>query len=228
MKYLYVEDTCDCGPKLMSLCATPGFWGLHAGEEKKDSQDITQAVIDAAGGLEVCGIPVDNTMLDMPGSALEGMCLANREEKVLQFYRHMIAASLNCVMSGSPIDCDGTEIEQLYRDCTDLCIMTSDWDVLEECSTRVDCWNNGGTMLASGMCQLGTCAVDGAPCESEEDCGFNDMGEPIECVPMEDTCHDRPLVNEALGLDFDPPGPASSSKACNAAIKNDCDLLNCD
>ena len=35
------------------------------------------------------------------------------------------------------------------------------------------------------------------------------------------SCQDLPLVNETLGLVFDPPGPAGSSKACNDATKND-------
>ncbi len=39
------------------------------------------------------------------------------------------------------------------------------------------------------------------------------------------SCHDQPLVNDALGLDFDPPGPAGSSQACKAATKNSTIIL---
>jgi hypothetical protein len=37
-------------------------------------------------------------------------------------------------------------------------------------------------------------------------------------------CHEQPLVG--AGLDFDPPGPAGSSKACNAAIQNDVEVTD--
>ena len=102
----------------------------------------------------------------------------------------------------------------------------TDPDEIGYCEKSIDCWNNGGVLLDSGICQLGVCAHDGAPCEESEDCGYDFEGGMIECVPFTDTCHYQPLVNEALGLDFEPPGPASSPKACNAAIKNDCDLLD--
>lgn len=228
-KAIFLEKTCECGPELLATCRTPGFYGTHAGDAKSRSQNITQQIIDAAGGqLNVCGQVVDNTMLGDGGSALEAMCEKTQGESLLQLYRHLVAASLNCVMSGSALDCDGTGIEGLFNECNEACILNNDPDLLESCRNKVDCWNNGGTTLASGMCQLGTCAMGGAPCEKADDCGYDDYGLEIECIPLEDTCHDRLLVNETLGLDFDPPGPAGSSKACNAAIQNDCTFLSCD
>jgi hypothetical protein len=44
-------------------------------------------------------------------------------------------------------------------------------------------------------------------------------------------CHNQPLCNEDIGLCFEPPGPAGSSKANNKAIANDCTILapeNCE
>jgi len=221
--------TCDCST-MTEICRTPGFWGLRAGEEKKDSQNITQAVIDAApAGIMVCGETVDNTGLDLFGSALEAMCLHVNGEQVLQLARHLTAAALNCVISGSPIDCEGTGIAGLFAHCDDVCTIGTDPDEIDFCGKSIDCWNNGGVLLESGICQLGVCAHDGAPCEKDENCGYDLEGTVIECIPFTDTCHYQPLVNEALGLDFEPPGPASSSKACNEAIKNDCNLFDgCD
>jgi hypothetical protein len=54
---------------------------------------------------------------------------------------------------------------------------------------------------------------------------MSDAGEVVECLPLEGNCHDRPLVNEDLGLDFDPPGPAGSPRECNQARRNDCTVL---
>ena len=38
-------------------------------------------------------------------------------------------------------------------------------------------------------------------------------------------CHDEPLENDVLNLDFNPPGPAGSSQACRAANNNDIIIL---
>jgi hypothetical protein len=219
------SDNCGC-PDLAAVCRTPGFWALHSGTEKNGSQNITQQVIDAApAGIMVCGETVDNTQLGLFGSALEAMCLHVSGEQVLQLARHLTAAALNCLVSGSPIDCDGTSIADLFSHCNDVCAFGVDPDEIGYCGEAIDCWNNGGVLLESGICQLGVCADDGAPCEKDENCGYDLEGTVIECIPFTDTCHYQPLVNEDLGLDFDPLGPASSSKACNTAIKNECNLL---
>jgi hypothetical protein len=225
----YVTEYCEC-PTVFETCRTPGFWGTRAGTEKRNSRNITQMVIDAApSGLMVCGEPVDNTMLEYYGSAQEAMCVSIEGEQNLQLARQLTAAALNCVVSGSPWDCEGTSIAGLFDDCNDVCMAGTDPEAINYCYTRVDCWNNGGTMLDSGMCQMGNCAVSGAPCEETEDCGYTLEGTPEECVMWTDTCHYQPLVNEDLGLDFSSPGPAGSSNACNAAIGNDCDLFDgCD
>lgn len=222
------ETECGC-TEFGEICRTAGFWGLHAGTEKNNSQNVTQAVIDAApAGLMVCGEMVDNTDLDRFGSALEATCLSVQGAQVLQLARQLTAAALNCVISGSPMDCDGTSIAGLFSDCNAACATGTDPDEIAYCETAIDCWNNGGDLLPSGMCQLGVCAHDGSPCEENENCGYDLEGTEIECVPFTDTCHDQPLVNEDLGLDFEPPGAAGSSRACNAAIRNDCTFFeNC-
>ena len=221
------EDTatCDC-PTLTDTCRTPGFWGARAGSGN-DGANITQAVIDAAPtGIMVCGETVDNTSLMAAGSALEAVCVHPRGEQIHQLARHLTAAALNCVVSGSAMDCEGASIEALFSNCNSICMAGVDDQAIKDCGLEIDCWNNGGTMLDTGMCQLGTCSQTGAPCKEDLDCGYNLDGGELTCIPFEDTCHTRPLVNEDLGLFFDPPGPASSSRECNSAIKNNTYFLD--
>ncbi len=222
----FADATCDC-LTLDDTCRTPGFWGTHAGMEKDEAFNITQMVIDAApAGIMVCGEVVDNTSLMTAGSALEAMCVHPRGEQLHQLARHLTAAALNCVVSGSGMDCDGTSIEAMFNSCNSVCMAGVDDQAITDCGLEIDCWNNGGTMLDTGMCQLGTCSETGEACEEDLDCGYNLDGGELTCIPFTDTCHDRPLVNDDLGLDFDPPGPAGSSKACNDAIKNDIYFLD--
>ena len=197
--------------------------------EKKDSFNITQAVIDAApAGIMVCGEVVDNTSLLVSGSAIEAICVHPSGELLHQLARQLTAAALNCVVSGSGMDCDGTSIESMFNYCNDICITSVDQVEISNCEQEIDCWNNGGDMLENGMCQLGICDETGEACGEDEDCGYNQAGMELTCIPFTDTCYYRELVNEDLGLFFEPPGPAGSSKACTSAIKNDCTLLDCD
>lgn len=212
--------TCEC-PTRLDICRTPGFWGTHAGTENDGSENITAAILASAGGfVEVCGRIVDNTDLLDDGSALEAMCVSVRSESDRQLARQLTAAALNCVMTNGSPDCSGTGVADLFADCNAACIAGDDASF---CIDALDCWNNGGRLLEDGMCRLGTCGGDGVtPCEKDAHCG-----EEIACLPTGDTCHDQPLVNEDLGLSFDPPGPAGSSKACKAAIANDCTIVSC-
>ncbi|GAB4372839.1 MAG: hypothetical protein Kow0062_09470 [Acidobacteriota bacterium] len=216
--------TCPCEHG-EEICRTPGFWGTHAGTEKSGSQNITQAVLDAASPpIRVCGETVTTTMLDTLGSSTESMCVSPRGESRLQLARQLTAAALNCVMTSGAGDCLGVGgVADTFADCNLAC--ENGWsDEYSHCIGALDCWNNGGVMLDSGICQIGTCFGDGVTaCAGDRDCGDGETDGA--CVPLDGNCHDRPLVNEALGLDFDPPGPAGSSKACNGAKKNDCTLF---
>jgi hypothetical protein len=79
--------TVDCVSE--AICRTPGFWGTHAGTEKKGSQDITQAVITACGGsLEICGECINDTVpINNAASAVEAMCVNVKGAKRLQLAR---------------------------------------------------------------------------------------------------------------------------------------------
>lgn len=225
--------SCSCEPPAGDeICRTPGFWATHAGTEKDRSQNITFAVIGAAPGsqLDVCGKVIKNTDLASILSAEEAMCVSPRGDKRLQLARHLTAAALNCVMSGGTDTCSGVSIEQTFAECNSVCTLNS--GDISGCIAKIDCFNNGGSLLPNGMCATGTCSNDGDPCKEDADChagsdaGSADTTAPV-CVPDADNCHRRALVNPDLGLNFDPPGPAGSPKKCNDAEKNKCTIFSC-
>ncbi len=174
----------SCAP-VEAICRTPGFWGTHGGTEKNKSQNITQAVIDAAGGcLNVCGEIITNTEKDNAESALEAICVSVKGQQELQLARQLTSMALNCVISGFGPDCAGDEaLFELFGRCNDACVSGD----IGDCIGEVDAFNNGNG-LAPG-------------------------------------CHDRQLCNEDIGLCFQPPGPAGSSKACSAVRGNSCTII---
>lgn len=226
--------SCACEPPVSEICRTPGFWGTHAGFEKNNSKDITLAVLGAApdGEIMVCGKFLNSTALADLASAEEALCVSPRGDKKLQLARQLTAAALNCVISGAGDGCAGTSIEATFAACDALCAGTGSGDVTD-CIEAIDCFNNGGKVLANGQCQVGTCSDDGDPCSSDDDCrpsrGGRGCADPSSavCVPTPGNCHDRPLVNASLGLFFDPPGPAGSSGKCNDASRNNCTIFAC-
>lgn len=218
---------CSCSD-VVEVCRSAGFWGTHAGSDRWGGRNITQAVIDAADGLEICGKFIDGTSIAIAGSALEAMCLSPRGDQRLQLARQLTATSLNCVMSGGGPFCEGVSIEETFNRCNDLCA-AGNGASLGECVDALDCFNNGGKLLSNGVCQTGTCADDPSePCSGSCDCGHDAYGRPVSCNPLADSCATRPLVNADLGLSFEPVGPAGSAWSCSAASRNGCTLLACD
>jgi len=200
-----------------AICRTPGFWGTHAGVEKKNSTNITEAVIDCADGncanhtandyLLICGEKIDSpdsnpadgtTDWNDAASSTEAMCMTVKGFPKIQLARQLTAAALNCLISGGGADCAGTGLySTVFAFCNSKCSSgTATKGELTGCVGALDCLNNGNN-YADGVCTPG---------------GVNN-------------CHDRVLVNEDLGLDFDPPGPAGSSDACNAANGSICAVL---
>ena len=218
-------DNGTCG---VAICRTPGFWATHGGTEKNRSTNITQAVIDEVGGLNVCGITIDNTEAGNDTSALEAMCVAVKGVSERQLVRQLTAAALNCVMSGGDSDCVGGPIEDLFADCNNACQGFASDLSINECIGEIDCFNNGG-FWAGGSCthNPGACSISGGLCDVDNDTCDGGLGDTCEPDPQE-TCHERELcqVDESGepvddGLCFVPPGPAGSSGECNVAKKND-------
>lgn len=213
---------CECPPDGDEICRTPGFWGTHAGTEKDGAVNITQAVLDEAGGVFVCGQLIDTTATLRDDSAVESICVSPSGDSRLQLARHLTAAALNCVVSGGDPDCEGISIEETFATCNAVCLGSTAMSV-SDCIDALDCFNNGGRQLEGGMCQTGTCSADGeAACYDDDDCAhLGTLTMVAKCVPLPGNCHDRDLP-AAFGP---PPHPAGSSKACNAANKSACSIF---
>jgi hypothetical protein len=196
------------------ICRTPGFWGTHGGDEKAPkSVNVTQDVIDAAGGLDVCGTTITNTDLESNQSAIEAICVAVKGELERQLVRQLTAAALNCATASC-----STAHSDLIADCNLTCADGSGTLTINECIDQLDCFNNGGTFDGEFCTFPGTCNSGGEACLTDEDC--TELGD--YCVPNE-TCHDRSLCPDGPEGEFCwfEGGPASSPAKCNAARKND-------
>ena len=161
------------------FCRTPGFWGTHAGVEKSRSNNLTQAVIVAAGGsLSICGQTIDNTNVGNMMSAVEAMCVHPKGEQQRQLARQLTAAALNCTVFGAGPNCSGASIETEFA------------------AANAACEANAGNLSY----HIGI--ID----------AFNNSEE----------CHEAPFGDYEVFDQFDKvPGPAGSSRACNAAVKNE-------
>jgi hypothetical protein len=135
------EATADCEVVVAEICRTPGFWGTHAGVEKRKSTNLTQMVINAAGGtLVICGEDVTNTLVPDNQSAIEAMCVSPRGAQQLQLARQLTAAALNCVISGGGADCTGISVEADWADANAAC--TANAGDLSTWIGIIDAWNN--------------------------------------------------------------------------------------
>jgi len=200
---------CEREPLCTDICRTAGYWATHGGYENRRSINVTQAVLDNAGGIEVCGELLTTTSnVNRPylnglglSSALEGLCVTVKGAKERQLYRQLIATALNCEISSGG-NCDeilARYIDVSFSDCSALCADggSSLGDVsVGECVEQLDCFNNGGRI------------VDGS------------------CVEGGGGCHEGELCNEEIGIC---PGdtPASSPKACLEANSNRCTIDSC-
>ncbi len=235
------EDKCDfteCEPVIPDgeICRTAGFWSTHAGSETKKGTvtNITQELLDLVGPLQVCGQTISTTsntskpFLDGLGltSALEALCVRVQGDSTLQLYRQLVAAALNCAVTGVANFCNLIIPE--FDACSDVCEGTAGVGAPTEgeCIALLDCFNNGGEMVGD-QCSLGTCASqpqtncggDFGPCPD-----FNGLPQP--CVPFEDNCHDQELCNEDIGFCPDST-PATSEAACREAQSNQCTIVSC-
>jgi hypothetical protein len=110
----------------------------------------------------------------------------------LQLTRQLTAMALNCVVSGGGADCSGTSVASLFQAANEACELGV--ANLGDYIAPVDCFNNGGQFDSA----TGECVID-----------------------PENSCHERDLSESDVFDGVSPlPGPAGSSKACNAAIGN--------
>jgi hypothetical protein len=243
---LVLGQICNDG----EFCRTKGFWGTHVNEsDDLCAQNITQAVIDAGGPLDICGESLCTTVADDSSSAIEALCNTGGGER--QLAAQLTAAALNCIVTNGSADCTGVSIEDAFQACNTACATNVDADAtndvsLGDCIAVIDCFNNGGQWDdVNDFCATGTCpapivmktAGDGpAPTAF---CTPNDLSNcaagTTECTPFENNCHDAdfgdfefvtlPNDVDEEGVCFGKPGPADPTE-CKAARKSGCLIWN--
>ncbi|MFC1690227.1 hypothetical protein ACFL07_11345, partial [Pseudomonadota bacterium] len=205
----------ECFPTF--ICRTPGFWGTHAADPKRDGfngNSIVEDILEWGGPLSVCGQMLDTSYVDPNGSTptdstTEAICVSPKGDSRLQLGRQLTALALNCRVSGGKLVpeegenlCTNTYVDELYAACDAACQGDASPYSVNECIEMVDCINNGGDIdEGTGLC-TGT--------------------------DEEETCHTRNLCPDGAEFCYQPPGPASSPKDCNAARKNDIYILEAD
>ena len=131
-------DTCNpaTGCQHTSVCLftrTPGFYKNHP--------TITQAILDAAGGVDVCGEHITNTATDDAHSALEALCVAIQGTTKLQLARELMAAALNGASGGN--------VFGNYALCNAVCTNPSATQAqVTQCINSIDKYNNAGDNLS--------------------------------------------------------------------------------
>jgi hypothetical protein len=244
-------DTCDVQQgcrnvfSCKDICRTPNFYSKRAGNEK-DRDNLVQEVLDAVGGINVCGVNITSTSNSSApwveglglSSALEGLCVRPQRIEERELYRELVAAKLNCAISGSD-NCDGVVeefVDVTFSECDALCsgeYSPSSVDEYESaiarCTHQLACYNGGGQLIG-GKCAYGKCDV------TDEYCG-SDFGAcpPIAnitfpilqtCKRFPGNCRDEKFCQE--GLEICPARtPASGSRACREAKNNDCTIDSC-
>jgi hypothetical protein len=229
------------------ICRRFGWWGKRSGDgDGEDSINVVQELLDFYGGINVCGEHIDETSdaesvagfgLD---SALEGLCVRPDNLEIRKLYRELVAASLNCHMSGAAGDdfCDSVVekfIDVEFSECNALCagdIEGSDdqlQELADECIEQLDCYNSGGRMVL-GRCAVGTCDVTGqlcgggyGPCPP-----FTQVSVTLlqVCERFDGNCRDEEFCQEGIGV-CPERFPQTSGRACKEAKNNECTIDFC-
>ena len=184
------------------VCRSPGFWSTHGGHPNRRGRgnNLTEAAIISAGGsVNVCGQEIDTSLpIGDLSSALEGLCVRVQGVRQRRLYRQLVAARLNCALSGAE-NC--STLVPTYAACDSLCEVGSNPDITTRtCMRTLNCFNNGGI--------------------------WDDNTR--QCVFEDGNCHERSFCDSPdPELCFDPLGPATSSKQCKRARRNDCTIDSC-
>jgi hypothetical protein len=220
------------------ICRPAYFWETRAGYEH-GHVNLTQRVIDAAGGLSVCGELVTKTVRQQPppledlglSSALQGLCVRTQGVRQRQLYRQLLATSLNCAMSDAD-DCDALVDEFVnvtFSECDAVCAGTdgSGGPSMQKCIKQLRCFNVGGRIVEGGDCALGNCAS-----QKSLYCGADFGACPLindrhqGCREFADNCYQTKFCQESLGICYGAT-PRSSRAACRTAAFDDCTIDSC-
>ena len=134
---------------------TPGFY--------KNRPVITLAILNGAGGLDVCGVHITNVDVDSASSALEAMCVSIEGTTKLQLARSLMAAALTQAAGGATFGgfalCDGVcqdpaaskdeisaciKVAGAFNGSGDNCRVLRTWRVSAELQVRRGLSENGG------------------------------------------------------------------------------------
>lgn len=228
---------CDHLFSCLDICRPAGFYAKRGGG---DGPGIVQKILDATGGLDVCGQTLTETSnVDSPyleglglDSALEGLCVRVRDVEQRSLYQALVATALNCAMSGSD-SCDAVVdpfIDVSFSECDALCASGASSALTRRCIDGLQCYNNGGRMVR-GKCALGECNFSGERCGA--DYGFC---APIavklitylqSCERFAGNCRDGDFCQPTL--DVCPSRmPSTGKPACKEAKTNSCTIDSCD
>ena len=135
-----------------------------------------------------------------------------------QLARQLMAAALNCVVSGGGTTCSGVSIESLFADCNLVCETSgaSGTRTVQECIDRLDDFNNG---LVSDCHDRSLCnpAVPGlaAICNDQPP---NPAGSADECQAARD--------NACYVIEQTTKKNAGNENTCAAGVKLDNESCN--
>jgi hypothetical protein len=147
-----------------SFTRTPGFY--------KNRPDVTQSILDAAGGIEVCGLTIDNTSVGSASSALEAMCGPNGGDKKTALIRALTAAALTQAAGGATFG--GFDL------CNMLCATGASDDELSACTKITAAFNESGDNLPAPFGGGGS--ADSGPCQEAADSACR-LSDPATCNP---------------------------------------------
>ena len=161
------------------ICRTKGFWKNHScpqtGCEKDHSVNITQAVIEAAGGsIAVCGKTLTNTDVNDAMSALEALC--GEGGGVTQLTSQLTAAALNCVITSGNANCSDVSIADTFAACNAACAQGRTTVTVSgaaiDCVEAIDAFNSNPDCEARPLCnfEVGVCFTKPGPAGSEKAC----------------------------------------------------------
>jgi hypothetical protein len=129
---------------------TPGFY--------KNRPAVTQAILDAVGGIDVCGIHIDNTDVDSETSAIEAMCGNMAGDGRRQLIRSLTAATLTGAAGGANFAGLGL--------CNVTCVdPNSSKNEISACIGLADAFNESGDNLAA---PFGGGAANPGPCQAAD------------------------------------------------------------
>ncbi len=222
------------------ICRSSAWWSKHSGEEGDGtSPNIAQELLEAAGGLQICGESVTATSnFDSPyvsglglDSALQGLCIKPQGVKQRRLYRELLATALNCTISGAA-DCDALVLAHgnvSFSECNAACLTADGGEgeaIAAECTHALSCFNKGGELI-DGRCATGVCETDtDLSCGSDYGKCPEIEGSPQPCVKFEDTCRQSAVCNPELGVCPDNL-KATSKVACRQAKKDHCTIESC-